>query len=69
MNILIKMVWLTAPGKKQQCFRSMYRPKAICNKDNRMQHVSTMSHSYDNGCERRADSLQVNKYSKCYSID
>lgn len=48
---------LTVPGKKQQCLCSMYLPNVICNNVKRIQHVSTISHSFDSGCDRRADSL------------
>lgn len=40
-------------------FRSMCFPNVIWSNDKRMWHVSTMSHSPADGCERRADSLEV----------
>lgn len=50
---------LTLPGKKQMWFRSICFPKVICSNDNRMWHVSTISHSPADGWDRLADSLEL----------
>lgn len=48
---------LTVPGKKQMWFRSICLPKVIWSNDSLMWHVSMMSHSPADGCDRLADSL------------
>lgn len=58
-HIIRNAISLTLPGKKQMWFRSICFPKVICSNDNRMWHVSTISHSPADGWDRLADSLEL----------